>query len=151
MKTNTVTEEYKFFLQKIGENVSRARIEKGLTQRELGKAADKNHAMIAKVEKFPPPDLSLRSIYEIVRHIPVSLGEIVTRAEKDLELHTLPREPQTAGLRMQLLINKLNELAPDEQQWMAEMIEGLLTRARPLQKSTDMADKRPREAVTQHI
>ena len=148
MKSNAVTEEYKFLLQKIGENVSKARIKQGLTQRELGKAAEKNHTIVAKVEKFPPLDLSLRSIYELVRHIPASLSEIVTSAEKDLELYTLPKEPQTANRRMKLLIDKLSELEPAEQQWMADMIEGLLSRTGPSSKLTDTTDNRLQKTAT---
>src|SRR3989338_274550 len=86
MKPNSVTEEYKLLLTRIGENVAAARIARGITQRELGRISEKNQAMIAKLEKYPPLDMTLRSMYEISRHIPVPLSEVIGKAERDLEL-----------------------------------------------------------------
>lgn len=128
MKNTNVSDDYKILLKQIGVNLSRARLEKGVSQRELGRVASKNPSMIAKVEKFAPADISMRNVYEVARLIPVSLGEVILKAERELELHTLPHEPKNVDRRISLLIEKMAELSKDEQDWMANMIEGLLAR-----------------------
>src|SRR3990167_5631082 len=141
MKSNSVTEDYKLLLKRIGENLSKARIEKGLSQRELGRVAEKNHTVIAKVEKYPPLDLTLRSIYEVARHIPISLTEIFSKSEDDLELQHIRNEPKKIDERMKFIMNKLSDLTREEQVWMADMIEGLLARTSSPSKLTDKTDK----------
>jgi transcriptional regulator with XRE-family HTH domain len=143
MKSNSVTEDYKLLLKRIGENLSKARIEKGLSQRELGRVAEKNHTVIAKVEKYPPLDLTLRSIYEVARHIPISLTEIFSKSEDDLELQHIRNEPKKIDERMKFIMNKLSDLTREEQVWMADMIEGLLARTSSPSKLTDKTDKTP--------
>ena len=123
------------------ENLSKARIEKGLSQRELGRVAEKNHTIIAKVEKYPPLDLTLRSIYEVARHIPISLTEIFSKSEDDLELQHIRNEPKKIDERMKFIMNKLSDLTREEQVWMADMIEGLLARTSSPSKLTDKTDK----------
>ncbi len=128
MKENAVSEEYKILLKRIGENVAKARQQKGMTQRDLAEISGKSQTIIAKVEKYAPTDVTLRNIYEIVRHIPVSFSEIVAKSERDLELDLILRQPGTLDHRLQLLTERLHDLTPDEQTWMADMIEGLLSR-----------------------
>jgi transcriptional regulator with XRE-family HTH domain len=145
-KSINVSDDYKFLLRQIGINLSKARKEKGISQRELGRSAAKNPSMIAKVEKFAPMDISMRNIYEVARLIPVSLGEIILKSERDLELHSLPREPQKLGQRLTLLMEKLADLTVEEQTWLSDMIEGLLTRTSAPSKLTDRTDKRSETA-----
>src|SRR3989338_3393843 len=128
MKENAVTGEYKLLLRRIGENVAKARQEKGLTQRDLAGVSGKNQTIIAKLEKFPPLDMTLRNIYEIIRHIPVSCSELIAKAERDLALDLIPRQIGSLDQRLELLVEKLRDLTPEEQGWMADMIEGLLSR-----------------------
>ena len=142
MKNTNVPDEYKLLLRQIGVNLSKARIEKGVSQRELGRSAAKNPSMIAKVEKFAPLDISMRNIYEVARLIPVSLGEIILKSERDLELHSLPREPKKLAQRLAMMMEKVADLNIEEQTWMADMIEGLLARTSAPSKLTDRADKR---------
>src|SRR3989338_9710423 len=143
MKENAVTGEYKLLLRRIGENVAKARQEKGLTQRELAGIANKNQTIIAKLEKFPPVDMTLRSIYEIIRHIPVSCSEIIAKSERDLRLVLIPRKEGMLAERLDLLVDKLRDLTPEEQGWMADMIEGLLSRTSSPSKLPDNPDIRP--------
>lgn len=142
VKTKEISDEYKLLLKRVGEHVSEARRRSGLSQRALAKLADKNQASIAKVEKTPPPDITLRSIYEVTKHIPVSLGEILLEAEKDLDIGLLKNQAGKADHRMALIIEKLQKLNSEDQQWLADMIEGLLAKTRPGLKTTDRADTR---------
>ena len=140
MKENAVTGEYKLLLKRIGENVAKARQQKGLTQRDLATISGKNQTIIAKLEKYAPLDMTLRNIYEIVRHIPVSFSEIVAKSEKDLELDLIPRDQGALDSRLKLIVEKLRDLTPEEQGWMADMMEGLLSRTRSPSKRYDKPD-----------
>ena len=137
MKENAVTGEYKLLLKRIGENVAKARQQKGLTQRDLATISGKNQTIIAKLEKYAPLDMTLRNIYEIVRHIPVSFSEIVAKSEKDLELDLIPRDQGALDSRLKLIVEKLRDLTPEEQGWMADMMEGLLSRTSSPSKRYD--------------
>ena len=128
MKPNSVTEEYKLLLTRIGENVAAARIARGITQRELGRISEKNQAMIAKLEKYPPLEMSLRSMYEISRHIPVPLSEVIGKAERDLELFRPLEDSNKLEGRITAILDKLKQLPHNEQMWLTGMIEGLLER-----------------------
>ena len=149
MRLDKVTDEYKLLLTRIGEIISQARSERGLTQRDLARISKKNQTVIAKVEKFPSPDTSLRNIYEITSHIPVALSEVFARAERDLNLFRTLREPNKVEERMAGVIEKLEELPAEEQAWLAGIIEGLLDRTSSPLKLTDNTDKRLQTAVAQ--
>ena len=127
-KNSDISEEYKLFLRKVGDGIAQARREKGISQRVLGQSAAKNPAMIAKVEKFAPANISMRNIFEVARLIPVSLGEIILKAERDLDLHSEPLAENKFDDRMKQLMQKVAALPSEEQKWMADMIEGLLVR-----------------------
>ena len=142
-KQNTITDEYKVLLQKIGENLAQARREKGMTQRDLAAKSEKNQTLIAKLEKYAPMDMSMRSIYEVIRHIPVSFSDFIAKAERDLELEYIPRIPGRVNDRLQLLYEKLSDLTTEEQVWMADMIDGLLSRTRAPENRRDKPDPRP--------
>lgn len=139
-KQNEISEEYKILLRQIGVNLARARKERGLTQRNLAEQCEKNQTLIAKLEKYAPNDMSMRSIYEIVRHIPMSFSEFIAKAERDLELESIPRNETTVAKRLQILVAKLQDLSASEQAWMADMIEGLLFRTHTLPDRCDKPD-----------
>ena len=149
MKENAVTGEYKLLLKRIGENVAKARQQKGLTQRDLATLAGKNQTIIAKLEKYAPLDMTLRNMYEIVRHIPVSFSEIISKAEKDLALDLIPREQQTLDIRLKVLVEKLHDLSPEEQRWVASIVEELLERTSAPAKVPDNPDIRPQTLAAQ--
>ena len=140
MKENAVTEEYKLLLKRIGENLALERKLRGMTQRELSDKSGKNQTVIAKVEKYAPVDISLRNIYEVTRHIPVSLSQVVAKAEKDLELSLMPRSDRQVNKRLKLIMERLEDLSSSEQAWMADMMEGLLSRTSAPSKSPDNPD-----------
>ena len=58
MKENAVSEEYKLLLKRLGENVAKARQQKGLTQRDLAEISGKSQTIIAKVERYAPTETS---------------------------------------------------------------------------------------------
>lgn len=125
-----VTEDYKLLLKKIGEQINKARVERGLSQRELAKVANKTHTVVTKVEKTPPLDLSLRSIYELACHIPISMSELMAKAERDVDLKKMRTEPEKVDARLQLLYAKVCELGADERNWMADMMDSLLSKTK---------------------
>lgn len=123
-----VTEDYKLLLKKIGEQIHKARVERGLSQRELAKVANKTHTVVTKVEKSPPLGLSLRSIYELACHIPISMSELMNNAERDVEIKRLRNKPEKVDIRLELLYRKINELNTEERLWMADMVDALLSK-----------------------
>lgn len=133
-ESDAVTEDYKLLLKKIGEQINKARVERGLSQRELAKVANKTHTVVTKVEKTPPLDLTLRSIYELACHIPISMTELMAKAERDLELKRMRTKPGVVDLRLQLLFEKINELSKDDRSWMADMMDSLLSKTKDNQK-----------------
>lgn len=136
-KQNTVSDEYKILLAKMGENLAQVRREKGMTQRDLSARSEKNQTLIAKLEKYAPMDMSMRSIYEIVRSVPLSFSEFIAKAERDLELEYIPRTPAKVDERLRSLTQKFEDLTSDEQVWMANMIEGLLSQTGRPRKHPD--------------
>ena len=148
-KQNEVSDEYKFLLSQIGVNLAQARKERGLTQRDLAVQCEKNQTLIAKLEKYAPHDMSMRSIYEIVRHIPMSFSEFVAKAERDLELESIPWSERTVDKRLQILVEKFRDLSSEEQSWMADMIEGLLSRTHTLPNRRDKPDTCPQSVDAQ--
>ena len=104
--------------------------------------------MIAKLEKYPPLDMTLRSMYEISRHIPVPLSEVIGKAERDLELFKTPLDPNKVEERMAAVMEKLSELPREEQVWLAGIIEGLMDRTSSPLKITDNTDKRWQYVIT---
>ncbi|MBP6218563.1 MAG: helix-turn-helix transcriptional regulator [Oligoflexales bacterium] len=133
-ESDAVTEDYKLLLKKIGEQINKARVERGLSQRELARVANKTHTVVTKVEKTPPLDLSLRSIYELACHIPISMTELMAKAERDLELKKMRTKPGMVDLRIQLLFEKISELSKDDRSWMADMMDSLLSKTKDTPK-----------------
>lgn len=140
-KSDKVFAEYEALLKKMGENLARVRMARGLTQRQLAQIMGKNQCIVAKVEKYPSRDITFRCIYEVCRGLPVSMGDIVTQAEKELELYDKSRAPSSITQRMKALTERLNALPEEEQVWVAEMIEGLLKRTLSPQKPIDKTDR----------
>lgn len=129
MKSEEFVDEYKLLLKQIGVNLARARHEKGVSQRSIVMAAGRSPSLVGKVERYASVDISLRSIYEVARLIPVSLGDIINKSEKELELHhTSLERPKAIDKRLQGMMEKLADLSPGEQLWIADMMEGLLSR-----------------------
>lgn len=123
MRPETVSHEFRPLLKQIGANLAKARKEKGLSQRTIVQSSGHCASMVGKVEKYPSLDISLRSIYEVSKLIPVSLGYIIGQSERDLALlHSGPNE------RLENLMDKMTKLNEDEKNWMADMIEGLLSK-----------------------
>lgn len=139
--TGKVFEEYEALLKRIGENLARVRMARGMTQRQLSQVMGKNQCIVAKVEKYPSRDITFRCIYEVCRGLPVSMGDIVTQAERELDLHHISRAPSAITQRMKVLTERLNALPEEEQEWIAEMIDALLKRTLSPQKSTDKTDR----------
>jgi hypothetical protein len=79
----------------------------------------------------------------------VSFSEIIVKAEKDLELDLIPRDQGALDDRLRLLVDKLHDLRPEEQQWMADMMEGLLARTNAPAKHPDNPDIRPQSIAAQ--
>ena len=140
-KSSEVFGDYEALLKRVGENIARVRMARGLTQRQLADAIGKNQGIVAKVEKYPSRDITFRCLYEVCRGLPVSMGDMVREAEKELELHGMSRKPSDVSTRMQTLTERLNSLPEEEQVWMSEMIEGLLKRTRLPENSTRRTDK----------
>lgn len=122
MRPETVSDEFRPLLKQIGANLAKARKEKGLSQRTIVRSSGHCASMVGKVESYPSLDISLRSIYEVSKLIPVSLGRIIGQAERDLALHPGPNE------RLENLMDKMIQLNEEEKNWMADMIEGLLAK-----------------------
>jgi transcriptional regulator with XRE-family HTH domain len=139
--SDIVFDQYESLLKRIGENIARVRMARGLTQRELAQKIGKSQAMVAKVERYPSRDISFRCFYEVCRGLPASMGDMVREAEKELELHELSREPSNISKRMEAMTQRLNSLPEEEQVWMTEMIEGLLKRTRLPLKNNRRSDK----------
>lgn len=139
--SNKIFDQYESLLKRVGENIARVRMSKGLSQRQVALAIGKSQSLIAKVEKYPSRDTSFRCLYEVCRGLPVSMGDMVREAEKELELHKLSREPTKISERMEVLTQRLNSLPEEEQVWMAEMIEGLLKRTRLPEKPKRRSDR----------
>ena len=138
---NKVFEDYESLLKRIGENLARVRMARGMTQRELAHAMGKNQSIVAKVEKFPSRDITFRCIYEVCRALPVAMGDIVTEAEKQLEFYDLARSPSNVSERMKNITTRLNSLPEEEQVWMTDIIDRLLTRTRPPENFTRRTDR----------
>lgn len=142
MEMDKVFDEYEALLKRIGENLARVRMARNMTQRELAEAIGKNQGIISKVEKYPARDITFRCIYEVCRALPVSMGDVVTEAERELELYKISRAPSAISKRMKTITQKLNSLSEEEQVWMADIIESLFKRTRLPQKSTRRTDRR---------
>ncbi|MBI2603190.1 MAG: helix-turn-helix transcriptional regulator [Deltaproteobacteria bacterium] len=136
-----IFDEYEALLRRMGENLARVRMARGMTQRQLAQVMGKNQGIVAKVEKYPSRDITFRCLYEVCRALPVSMGDVVTEAEKELELYKLSRAPSAVSDRMKNITGRLNSLPEEEQVWMAEMIEGLLKRTRLPAKITRRTDR----------
>ena len=136
-----VFDEYETLLRRMGENLARVRMARGLTQRELAEAMGKNQGIVAKVEKYPARDMTFRCIYEVCRALPVSMGDVVTQSEKELELYKLSRSPSQISKRMKIITDRLNSLPEEEQIWLGDIIEGLFKRTRIPEKTTRRTDK----------
>ena len=136
--------EYESLLKRIGENLARVRLSRGMSQRQLAEVMGKNQGIIAKVEKYPSRDITFRCIYEVCRALPVSMGDVVTEAEKQLELYKMSREPTEVSDRMAALTRRLNSLPEEEQEWVADIIERLL-------KRTHLPEKTTRRTDTSHL
>ena len=139
--SDKVFDQYESLLKRVGENIARVRMARGMSQRELAQAIGKNPGIVAKVEKFPSRDTTFRCIYEVCRGLPVSMGDMVREAEKELELHGISREPSDISKRMEVLTERLNSLPEEEQVWMTEMIEGLLKRTRLPEQNKRRVDR----------
>ncbi|MFK7822561.1 MAG: helix-turn-helix domain-containing protein [Oligoflexales bacterium] len=141
-ESDKIFAQYESLLKRVGENIARVRMARGLTQRDLAQAMGKNQGIVAKVEKYPSRDITFRCLYEVCRALPVSMGDMVREAEKELELHELSREPSDISKRMDALTGRLNSLPEEEQVWVADMIEGLLKRTRLPAKSVRRSDRK---------
>lgn len=148
-KQNAISDEYKFLLRQIGVNLAQARKERGMTQRDLSAQCDKNQTLIAKLERYAPMDMSMRTIYEIVRQVPLSFSEFIAKAERDLELEFVPWNKRTVDKRLEILFEKFRDLSEEEQSWMADMVEGLLSRTHTLPKRRDKRDTSPESLEAQ--
>lgn len=129
MRSEDIVDDFKLLIKQIGVNLAKARHEKGVSQRTIVRASGRSPSLVGKVEKYPSVDIALRSIYEVARLIPTSLGEIILKSEKELELHHISLgQPKAIEKRLQGMVDKLAELSATEQIWMADMMEGLLAR-----------------------
>lgn len=77
-------EDKDLILQRLGEQVRRIRLEKGLTQTELANKIGKDHPSINKLEngKVNP---SFYFLYEVATGLEVELIELITIIKYDIE------------------------------------------------------------------
>lgn len=131
--------EYELLLRQIGSHLAEARKNKGVSQRTLAEALGKNPAMIARVEKSGGQRTSLRSFFEVARSIGVSLGDVISRSESDLDF--VKNEPKQPSDRIEAISSKLESLSVEDQEWFLSTIESLLVKASPLRKGAVAAPR----------
>ena len=70
-------------------------------------------------------------------------------AEKDLEIDSVQKDLNKIELRLGLMMDEIQSLEQDEQQWVADMLEALLAKTSKVRKPTDNTDRRSERQAAQ--
>ena len=113
------------FYRDLGPTLKRIRMEKKITQVELGALSGKPQSSIARLESGAVPDVTLRVLYELLAAMGVSLTEVVS----ELEGKKIPEIPKShsAQTKKWESINKQIEAMDDKSRnWALQIFENIL-------------------------
>ena len=90
--------DYKLILMGLGQVLTKARHDLGLTQGELASKMGKVQSAVAKIERAPSENIALRIIYELATLLEMPLSEVFARAEnlagfQQKDLHLPKKKP----------------------------------------------------------
>ncbi len=74
-------DNYQDFLRILGKTVKDMRKDRGFTQLELAKKANRTQSSVAKIETAPPADITLRVVYELAGGFSMNVSDLLKAAE----------------------------------------------------------------------
>lgn len=110
---------------KLGEVIKRLRIEKKLSQRELGERIGKTSYLISAIERGVVSP-SIETLIDIAKVLGRSVSEIFLEVEEDI----------TENPSLTVLMSQISKLSKEEQAFILELISSYVSRKKQEKKDT---------------